>query len=107
MRRLLLAAGLLLATVVPLHAQQMGKTNAGYPACATRAALDEFTDLLEAGDKEAAGKYLADRSHRCVILNANLKVYVGDDKGLGHIKIRLAGETLWMYTLTEAVTLVP
>jgi hypothetical protein len=109
MRHVLFVAGLsfaMLAAPRESAAQTpMGKTNANYPACTTRKALDELMDLGD--DKAAVVAFMKDMTNGCVFLKANVKVYLGNDKGLSHIKIRLPGETQWLYTLTDAVTQVP
>lgn len=75
-------------------------TKGGYVACASLSDFNEQSELLASGDRAAWTAFLMQSS--CVPLKAGVKVYVGSAKGLGVIKIRPVGSTVWFYTYTEA-----
>ena len=78
-------------------------TKADYVFCSTLSAFNEQSRILVSGDKVAWAKYLNDRSNGCGFLKAGIRVYMENARGIGIIKIRPEGETVWFYTNTEAV----
>lgn len=101
---LLFAIAVAAAAPSAAFAQAPYHTNADYVACLTLDAFNEQGEILASGDQSAWTAYIADRSNGCVFLRAGIPVYVGYAKGLGIIKIRPAGKTLWLYTASEAVS---
>jgi hypothetical protein len=83
------------------HAQTTYRTRDGYVGCISRADFNEQTSLLVSGDRVAWAGFIQNSS--CVILRAGVEVYMENAPGLGVIKIRRRGSTVWIYTNTEAI----
>ncbi len=83
------------------EAQTTYRTKDGYVGCISRADFNEQTSLLVSGDRVAWAEFIQNSS--CVILRAGVEVYMENAPGIGVIKIRRRGSTLWIYTNTEAV----
>lgn len=102
MRRCIMLASVLLALAAPASAQTpRWVTKADYVFCATLQELKEQTRILVSGDREAWMAYL--RNSSCAFTKAGARVYMENAPGIGIIKIRTPGSTVWFYTATEAV----
>ena len=78
-------------------------TKSGYLASLSEKILDKAVDYAVAKDNIALQKLID--SKLVFLLKSNLKVYIVDTKLFsGKIKIRPVGETIEVWTVTEAVT---
>lgn len=101
MRKLPVVVAAMLLVAAPAYGQGLkGKTRAGYIACLTLSDFNEQSELLASGDEAAWQEFLMDSS--CISLKGGVVVYMQNAKGLGVIKIRPEGSTVWFYTYTEA-----
>jgi hypothetical protein len=100
MQRLLLCAILLLIpSAAP--AQTVYTTVADHIFCASLEEYNTQMKLLVSGDRVAWDRYL--QKSNCRVLKAGVKVYVENAKGIGIIRIRPAGQTVWFYTSSGAI----
>ena len=103
-RNFALSFALLLISLVAApesEAQTTYRTRDGYVGCISRAAFNEQTSLLVSGDRVAWARFI--QNSGCVVLRAGVEVYMANAPGLGVIKIRPRGSTVWIYTNTEAI----
>jgi hypothetical protein len=92
---------LLIALLVPVSAVASNPriTIGGYVFCAS---LEEFREQSRLSrDRAAWNQYMQYSS--CNILAGGTSVYVESARGLGVIRIRPTGSTVWFYTNSEAV----
>lgn len=78
------------------------RTRPDYPACTRLEAYRELVNIAASGDREAFGRYIADQANGCIILRGGLEVY-RERVSIGISRIRLRGQTFWLYTATQAV----
>ncbi len=99
----LCVASLLISLIAALEAeaQAIYRTKDGYIGCLSRADFSEQTSILVSGDRVAWARFIQNSS--CVFLRAGVEVYMENARGLGVIKIRPRGSTVWIYTNTEAI----
>jgi hypothetical protein len=100
-----LLLGLLATVTDSAAAQATHRTNRGYVFCTTLASLQAQSRLVSSGDTEAWQRFLGDPRNQCAFTKGGLPVYVENARGIGVIRMRSEGETVWFYTYSEAVQL--
>ena len=97
------AALAMLTFAPPILAQATHVTNADYAFCLTLEKFNAQSQILASGDRAAWTRFMTNPLNGCAITRAGVRVYTANAKGLGVIRIRIEGETTWLYTYSEAV----
>jgi hypothetical protein len=74
-----------------------------YPACTARENFDRAVALAGSGDNVAFQRFVT-KTPGCVFLKAGLRVYIEDRPSMGVVRIHPEGETLTLYTNSEATS---